>query len=456
VQLQANKGELAKKYLNGGYETFDKTGDLYCLFYERGFNLLDQSGVLVYITSDKWMCCGYGESLRKYILEKTLPRLLVDFSGQRIFETATVETNILVLRKTGRHDFRGCVISDETAGGLAQLILDKQAPLEFAASEFWVIKNPQEQALAKKIARYGVPLREWDVEINFGIKTGLDEAFLVNEDLHNALIEADSSSMKILRPIFRGKDIGRYAPNTNEVWVIATFPSRQLNIDDFPVVKRHLLSFDKRVLEQSGEKNIDGIKGKNARKKTGNKWFETQDQISFYHEFSKPKVMWKRIGSSLRFCYSEQEVYGKDTTCMLTGENVKYLTAFLNSKMAAYLLKDSPRTGTGDLLVSVQAMEPLLVARPTDVENKAIVSLLDRILLAKKTNPNADTSALEDEIDQLVYKLYNLTPEEIAIVEGNGEKTSGGGERTKLKVKVTKSVSATAMEDVVDDYEELD
>ena len=428
IQLQANGGELADIYESRGFKTFSRTGDIYCLFYEKGYEALSQNGILCFITSDKWMCCGYGEKLRQFVLKSTTPILLVDFTGQQIFDTATVEVNVLIVKREGqRHvdvttlSIHACVIQHETEGLIKEQVALHGVNAPFTCSEFWVIRSQPEITLFEKLRNVGRPLRDWNVRVYFGVKTGLDEAFLINAETRARLISADSSSRRLIKPIFRGKDIGKYCPANNQMWLIATFPARNLDINDFPAIKKHLLSFGRDVLEQSGQKNVGGVKGRNARKRTSNMWFETQDQISFYREFSREKVMWKRIGSDLRFCYSCGEVYGKDTTCMMTGEHIKYLTAFLNSRMGHYLLKNSPRTGTGDLLISVQAIEPLRVPFPSSEVERVIASKIDAIIAAKKKDSNADTSALESEIDQLVYKLYGLTDDEIAIVEGRDE-----------------------------------
>jgi adenine-specific DNA-methyltransferase len=137
---------------------------------------------------------------------------------------------------------------------------------------------------------------------------------------------------------------------------------------------------------------------------------------TYKEEFSKEKVIWKRIGSQLRFSYSDSEIYCLDSTCILTGEKVKYLTALLNSKLCNYqLFETAPRTGMGDLIISVQALEPLLVYYPTDKEQKKIESIVDEILKRKKANQ--DTTDLEREIDVLVYKLYELTYDEVKIID---------------------------------------
>ena len=121
----------------------------------------------------------------------------------------------------------------------------------------------------------------------------------------------------------------------------------------------------------------------------------------------------------MRFSYSDEEIYCLDSTCIATGEKIKYLTALLNSKLCLYqLFETAPKTGMGDMIISVQALEPLLVYYPTDEEEQMFVKLVDEIIEAKKQNPNADTGKLECKIDELVYQLYGLTDEEIRIVEG--------------------------------------
>ena len=191
--------------------------------------------------------------------------------------------------------------------------------------------------------------------------------------------------------------------------MICTFPALKIDIDYYPVIKEYFLNIGKARLEQSGGE---------GRKKTNNKWFETQDNIAFWQDFEKPKLVWKRIGSILRFCYDESGAYCLDSTCIATGSKVKFLSAVLNSKMCnKELFRLSPKTGTGDLIISVQALNPLRVPMPTDKQESEICSLLDKIIELKKQNPAADTTDLESQIDQLVYQLYELTEEEIKIVE---------------------------------------
>ncbi|KAA6308239.1 Type IIS restriction enzyme Eco57I, partial [termite gut metagenome] len=114
VQLQNNDGELAKLHEKCGYKTFARTGDLYCLFYERGYQLLKPLGRLCFITSNKWMRAGYGESSRKFLTENTNPEQLIDFAGVKVFESATVDTNILMFAKDkNRQQTQACIVKKE-------------------------------------------------------------------------------------------------------------------------------------------------------------------------------------------------------------------------------------------------------------------------------------------------------------------------------------------------------
>ena len=156
---------------------------------------------------------------------------------------------------------------------------------------------------------------------------------------------------------------------------------------------------------------MDGVSIK-ARKKTNNKWFETQDSISYWEDFSKPKILWKRVGSILRFCYNDDETLGLDSTCFATGANIEFICCVLNSPMGHYLLKDAPKTGTGDLLVSVQAIEPVLIPQVGSEMNSEFKNLLEQLI---KTG----SLGKETEISRKVFRLYDLSLDEQNYIERN-------------------------------------
>jgi type I restriction-modification system DNA methylase subunit len=425
VQLQSLKGNpIQQIYRNLNFKVYDANGDMYCLFYEMGIQVLSQKGHLCFITSNKWMRAGYGEKLRTFFLNFN-PQILIDL-GPCVFESATVDTNILLIEKTPNQR-NTCAVAIRKERGKKQtpnlvLALKEQGVIiSNLDSNAWSIGSDAEQALKAKIERLGKPLKKWDVKINFGIKTGLNEAFIIDKCTRDSLVAEDPKSAEILKPILRGRDIKRYNYKWDGLWLIATFPALKLRIDQYPAIKKYLIKFGKPRLEQSGKILQGGMK---ARKLTGNEWFETQDQIAYYPELMKEKLVWKRIGSILRFAYDRDNMYCQDSTCIMTGKNLKYLCGYMNSKLGNRLLFDkAPKTGTGDVILSVQALDPLLVPPITSTNRplvESIEAIVERILTAKKKGPNTDTSALESEIDCLVYKLFDLTPDEIEILEGAG------------------------------------
>ena len=214
----------------------------------------------------------------------------------------------------------------------------------FNSSDNWTILNPIEQSIKSKIDAVGIPLKNWDIKINFGIKTGYNDAFIIDSFTKEKLIAEDPRSAEIIRPILRGRDIKRYGYKYADLWLISTFPSKNYNIDDYPAIKNYLLSFGKERLEQSGKTYIvNGTKIK-ARKKTNNKWFETQDSISYWDEFSKQKIVWSRLSRISkndfedfpRFSLVPEDYVMLDSLCFFTGSDLEILVHLLNSKYASY------------------------------------------------------------------------------------------------------------------------
>lgn len=399
VQLQ-NMKEISLKIKELRYKTYESTGDLYCLFYEKGYDLLKQNGLLGYITSSKWMRANYGKSLRKYLLEYTFPYKLIEL-GSGIFDSAVVDSNILLFKKEKRNSIkinsldlvRSISIDDFT------IFNSKFVYIEPESDNIWTIFNPIEKDIRKKIEANGIPLKKWDAKINFGIKTGYNSAFIIDSETKNKIIKEDAISSELINPLLRGRDVQRYYPEFAEQWLISTFPALNINIDKYVGIKNYLKSFGKR-LDQTGEKG--------CRKKTHNKWFETQDSISYYREFDNNLLIWKRIGSIIRFSYGKY--YCLDSTCILASNHNKYLLCVFNSKMGHYLMKDAPKTGTGDLLISVQAIEPIKI--PQISNELPFNDIADKMLDLNKNSQYKINSFLkyiksQFSLDKLSKKLQN-------------------------------------------------
>ena len=407
VQIQKFSGQqIQKDWQNEKYKTFVKTGDIYSLFYEKGNQVLRNGGVLSYITSNKWMRANYGKKTRKYFSQYTTPLKLIDFGGYKVFESATVDTNILIFAKKEQLSLKtqktaiACTIGKgfNPKIDIDSYLKNNGIELTNLSEESWIISSKAENKIRKRIEEIGTPLKEWDISIHFGIKTGFNKAFIIDGVKKDELIAKDPKSAEILKPILRGRDIKRYKAEFADLWLIATFPALNLNIDNYPAVKKYLESFGKRI-EQTGETG--------SRKKTNNEWFETQDQIGYHKEFKKEKLVWKRIGSVICFSYSQQDELCLDSTVIATGKDVKYLSALLNSKLhIKELIANSPKTGTGDAIISVQALEPLFVHKPSQKKQLLFEILVDCILFAKENNMKIEADTFESVIDGMVYDLY--------------------------------------------------
>ena len=302
IQLQNDGGKLAKLYADCNYKTYARTGDIYCLFYERGYQLLKPNGHLCYITSNKWMRAGYGEKTREFFAKNTNPLLLIDFAGVKIFESATVDTNILLFAKAVNEHKTLCAVTNkqnkDSVKNLSVFVQQSGSECEFSNSDSWVILSPIEQSIKRKIEAVGTPLKDWDIQINYGIKTGYNDAFIINTEKRDEILSNCQSedertrTAELIRPILRGRDIKRYGYNWTGLYLIATFPSRHYDIEKYPAVKNYLLGFGIERLEQTGKSHIVNGEKIKARKKTNNKWFETQDSISYWEDFSKQQIVW--------------------------------------------------------------------------------------------------------------------------------------------------------------------
>ncbi|MBS9780588.1 MAG: Eco57I restriction-modification methylase domain-containing protein, partial [Moraxellaceae bacterium] len=414
VQLQKIQDKQAKEqYKKAGFVTHKSTGDLYGLFYERGVNLLKDNGFLCYITSNKWMRAGYGDVLRGFFARYN-PIKLLDFAGFKVFESATVDTNILLLGKSeNQENTQALHFKDDYQKGddLTKYVDNNAITNRFTDSDTWAILSPIEQSIKAKIERIGTPLKDWDINIYRGVLTGYNEAFIITGEQKDELIRQDPKSAEIIKPILRGKDIKKYAYDFADLWLIATFPAKNYNIDDFPAIKRYLQSFGKK-LKQTGETYLDenGEKQK-SRKKTSNKWFETQDQIAYFEEFEKEKIVWNRIASEKNFGFIDGGIYIQDSMHFFTSKDLKYICCMLNAKLYRFLLNLIIGNAAGGNAGNADNVTNLPLIQGT----QNLITIAEQIIEQKANNQ--DTTALEKQVDNLVYELYELTDEEIAFIE---------------------------------------
>ena len=409
VQLQKNDGELGNFYKNAGYATFARTGDIYQLFYEKGCQLLKlRHGLLAYITSNSWLKAKYGQALRRYFSEQHTPLRLLEM-GKDVFENAIVDTSILLLSEGN---------SDKVSPVIVAADMDKLDIKDFPPNAIlwgqarpdgekpWSILSYAEHSVMDKMKAKGTLLKDWDVAIYRGVLTGYNKAFLIDNDAKDALIAEDPNSAKIIKPILRGRDIQRYRAKWAGLWLIDTHNGYDdvpaVNIDNYPAIKSHLNGFYPR-LEKRQDKGRTPYNLRNC---------------AYYEDFTKEKLFWIELVENGRFAYDDSGIYGEATSFIMTGECVKYLCAVLNGELARWFLQQvAPTSGMGTLRWKKVYVETIPVPKISAVKQQPLIQLVDCILEAKAANPDADVCELEKRIDQIVYSLYDLTPEEIAIVE---------------------------------------
>ena len=296
---------------------------------------------------------------------------------------------------------------------MSDFVQQNASPTEFNNSDSWVVLTPIELSIKRKIESVGVPLKDWDIQINYGIKTGFNDAFIVTTETREQILanckddDERERTAELIRPILRGRDIKRYGYEWAGLYLIATFPSRHYDIEEYPAVKEYLLSFGRERLEQTGKEYVvDGQKVK-ARKKTNNKWFETQDSISYWDDFNKPKIIWGEISDRSKFSFDKNGQYVPEaTTFLLVGNNIQGLYAFLNSSPAEwYFSKLGPRTGEGTIRWKKYTVEQIFAPHLSELQMSQINYILSDKL---------DEIAIL--INEWFYEFYGFSQEEIQYI----------------------------------------
>ena len=398
IQLQDNGGSLAKLYERCGYETFARTGDIYCLFYERGWQLLKQGGHLCFITSNKWMRAGYGEKTRAFFAQKTNPMLLLDFAGLKIFESATVDTNILLFSKSeNKHKTFSVVAGKQNKNCLSNLsdfVSRQHSVCDFSTSESWVILSPIEQSIKRKIEAVGTPLKDWDINIYRGVLTGCNEAFIItnekrNEILENCQTEEERERTKeLIRPILRGRDIKRYGYEWAGLWLINAHNGikgklERIHIEDYPAIKAHLDQF-KHKLEERSDKGDTPYNLRNC---------------AYLQDFSCPKIIYPETTQGAYFAFDDKGLYIDKTCFMLIANDAEYLQHTLSSRLFEFAYKR--------IFASVELGE-----HGYQYNKHALIKL-------PVIKPDKSFRLDVKKVDELIYKLYGITNEEIREIENN-------------------------------------
>jgi adenine-specific DNA-methyltransferase len=424
--VDAKKLKDISSYLRQNYETYSGSSDLFVYFYECGIKNLKVNGVLSFITSNKWIRSEYGRNLRKYFLEKNNPIYLIDFGTNRVFD-ATVDSSILLISKSKNlKNLKVCTFSEKffDTENLKKYLLDNFIASPILNNESWLLSNNKNSDLKNKIERIGKPLKDFGHQIYRGVATGYNEAFFIDSQTKEYLIKKSKKNAQIIKPLIQGKNIHKYVGSDSNLYLIFIPWHFPLQADErikgasdkaekefqktYPDIYYHILQFKNQLLKRNKEET-----GKRYE------WYAMQRCANtYYPEFEKEKILWQGVAKRIEFCYDDQGHFCDVTAFIMTGKNLKYFLAILNSKFFQFSLLNIYLEG--DTFKSKnQILQNFPIPKISENLQKKFIKIVDQVLTIKKANPHANTLVFEKQLDEMVYKLYELTDEEIKIIEGN-------------------------------------
>lgn len=396
------KGDLKQVYP----DVYHGVADIYVYFYAQGLQQLHSDGVLVYISSNKFMRAGYGKTLRRLLGQEVTLRTVIDFGDLPIFEATTYPT-VLVMRRQAPdkgHTLQALTVDDIAVVNHLPNVVRERAwpqPQTSLRRDGWTLVRPEVLALVRKLRQSGTPLGEYvDGRFYRGVTTGLNEAFVIDQSTRDRLIAEDSRSEEILKPWIRGRDIDRWRINWSRQYLIWTYQG--VTVEDYPAVLNYLSQFEDRLA-----KRWEPSRGQCE-------WYELRP-CDYYAEFEQPKIVYPDIAKKPEFAYDTTGVYGGNTIYILPTKEM-YLLGILNSALVEFFYTQISSTIRGDYLRFIATyMKQVPIPSITSTQRNAIKSLVCRLLDAEGEGPNI--AEWERQLDELVYEVYELTDAEIALIE---------------------------------------
>jgi len=412
INFENLSNDLYKESLKK-YKTYTATGDIYYLFTELALELNKEKGITTYIISNKWLRANSGEKLREYLSnERYSLKKLIDFNQYMIFENAIVHSNIIIMRKSQRDNYG---IAFQVNGDfnlkktISKYIDSFGVSFDYYNSEIWNILSMEELTLKKRIETEFTKLADLDIEIKYGIKTGYNDAFIIDEDIKNDLVKKNVTNLNIIKPVVRGRDTRRYFYNNSRLFIINSHngyndEARIDVINDYPDIYNHLLKFE--------------TKAKNRSDK-GSHWTNLRN-CAYIDRMESPKIIFSEIVSSPQFYYDESGLLPEATTFMIYGNNLKIITSILNSKLSTYLFKKF--YAGGSLVGKYRYKKSFLLNMPIPFDNalkekELIEDLVDKI--QKHHLTSSEKCVYDEQLEKIIEKLYGFTKKELELIKLN-------------------------------------
>jgi len=398
-------------FVQSGFSKFTPSTDIYCLFFELSIKLLKQGGIISFITSNQWLQTEYGIKLKEFLLKRTNPLQLINFVGIKIFEQATVDTSILIAENsTNTNKLEVCHFNNDFSKEISieKYFEKNKLIMTNLKQEKWYFEGATERELRNKIINAGKPIKSWNVEINRGIVTGFNEAFIIDEQMKNEIIQKEKKSEKIIKPVLRGRDLRKYRYNFANLYLINTHNGlkkkgiKPINVkENFPTIYDHFLKYEAQLKEHEDQ---------------GDGWSNLRN-CTYFMEFEKPKLIYSETtGRRGEFSIDTKGLFLDKTCFMITGENLYWLNANLSSRLMEWFIEKEARLiGKQAIQYSKRFMDEVPIPEMNLKIEATMKDLIDKIM--SENIKEKQKQEFMNKLDLIVYKLYKLTSEEIKIIE---------------------------------------
>lgn len=397
-----------KPYLQSNYKTYSGRADLYVYFYEKGITLLKSNGVFCFITPNKFFRAKYGVDLKKYLDTELNISNIIDFGELPVFEEASTFPMIFIAKKTKleRTDFYYTLIKElgSIKENVFQAIKANSYVLESKNinGANWNLNKPHISDLINKLLNNKILLKDIE-EINLysGIKTGYNDAFWINDEIKNKLISENPNSIELIKPLCRGTDIRKWQVTNEDLNIIYTHSETE--IEKYPAVKDYLFQFKDRLKKRAVKQP----------------WWQLQQAQNRDGIWDNPKILYPDICKESRFTLDQKSIYSDMKGFVLTSSS-KFILALLNSSLIWWYLKQicavlgDPDKG-GRLQLKSQYIEKIPIV---NCQDEKLISKINLLVDNCLDNPK-NCRESENEIDNIIYELYDLNEEEIEIIEQN-------------------------------------
>lgn len=430
-----------KPYLEANYNVYQGTADLFVYFFERELKMLKEGGYFGMIVSNKWLRAGYGINLRLF-LKKFWIEEFIDFGDLKVFPDATVYPCIIIMRKIEKPNpkMRVCKMETLSFDSLGAYVKKNHFSMnqKDLGEDSWMLQRVEGSNLLKKIKENSILIEEYTgKKIYYGIKTGLNDAFIVDDKTRAGLIAGDPKSADVIKPVLSGSEIKRYGLVSKSKYLIFIpwhFPlhkekdisgvsknAEELFKKQYSVIYNYLTNYKEKL--ETRNKDETGIRYE---------WYALQRcAASYYEEFDKPKIVWGNLTTKSSFALDEKDGFYVNAPACILPTNSKFVLGILNSKLISYFLKSICAERQGGFIEQKPVyVSQVPIKKPTNQQETEIIKLVEKMLqlnakLTKLGDKQTDEKiTLEKEIaetdaktDHLVYELYGLTEAEITIVE---------------------------------------